>query len=355
MSPRPPCKCRSRLSAPERPSWRTSYASHLTSRKNSWGCCALAAAQDGLARWRAFLTRWQTDFPDIGLTCKQVLPVVERAYLSLIKEMTDRLREEETGLEDEFALNEFLDRYGMRLNQLGRSWASRPAGRCGTGRVAGDRRAVSSILETTRPHGYPPRTSVASASCTAAATIARPWTRGRLTDRFAWTGPAARLIGGRLAIQLGAVRLGRRLHLLTFRQSPAYLEGVYYHARYRLEQFGPLSCWRFLQAHPDWSDAAPECADWLAVHALALARLKDLDRAEKYLVRAESMAPARAWVHVERSSVLELSDRSEEALASARRALEIHPYFVRPSRPSGRSCIGPVAMPRRSNFWARRC
>jgi hypothetical protein len=77
-----------------------------------------AAAQDGLARWRAFLARWQTDFPDIGMACKLVLPLVERAYLNLIRELTDRLREEDGGLDDDFALGEFLDRYGMRLNQL---------------------------------------------------------------------------------------------------------------------------------------------------------------------------------------------------------------------------------------------
>ena len=79
---------------------------------------AQAAAQDGLARWRAFLARWQTDFPDIGLSCKLVLPIVERAYLNLIKELTDRLREEDGGLDDDYVLGEFLDRYGMRLNQL---------------------------------------------------------------------------------------------------------------------------------------------------------------------------------------------------------------------------------------------
>ena len=79
---------------------------------------AQSAAQDGLARWRAFLARWQSDFPDIGQGCKLVLPIVERAYLTLIKEMTDRLREEDGGLDDDFALGEFLDRYGMRLNQL---------------------------------------------------------------------------------------------------------------------------------------------------------------------------------------------------------------------------------------------
>jgi hypothetical protein len=80
---------------------------------------AQSAAQDGNARWRAFLTRWQGDFPDLGSACRQVLPLVERAYLGLIQELTDRLRGEDGGLDNEFLLGEFLDRYGMRLGQLG--------------------------------------------------------------------------------------------------------------------------------------------------------------------------------------------------------------------------------------------
>lgn len=75
--------------------------------------------QDGLARWRAFLSRWESDFPGMGATCKQVLPVVERAYLGLIRELTDKLSDNGGDLDDEFVLGEFLDRYGMRLNQLG--------------------------------------------------------------------------------------------------------------------------------------------------------------------------------------------------------------------------------------------
>jgi hypothetical protein len=80
---------------------------------------AQSAAQDAQARWRAFLTRWQGDFPDLGTSCRQVLPLVERAYLGLIQELTDRLRDPDGGLDNEFLLGEFLDRYGMRLGQLG--------------------------------------------------------------------------------------------------------------------------------------------------------------------------------------------------------------------------------------------
>ena len=79
-----------------------------------------AAQNDGGARWRAFLGRWKEEFPDIGPACKTVLPVVERAYLTLVQDLTDRLMDNDAEpLENEFVLNEFLDRYGTRLGQLG--------------------------------------------------------------------------------------------------------------------------------------------------------------------------------------------------------------------------------------------
>jgi hypothetical protein len=77
-----------------------------------------AAAADG--RWRAFLARWQAEYPDVGPACRDILPTVERAYLALMTDLTDRLRDEDAdGLDTDFALAEFLDRYGMRLGQLG--------------------------------------------------------------------------------------------------------------------------------------------------------------------------------------------------------------------------------------------
>jgi tetratricopeptide (TPR) repeat protein len=144
----------------------------------------------------------------------------------------------------------------------------------------------------------------------------------------AWTGTAARLIGGRLAIQLGAPTLGRRLHLLAYRSTPHHPEAIYYHARYRVERFGPLAAWRFMRANPDWSDAPPELhSDWLALQGFVAARLRDFDRAERWLNRAEAIAPNRPWPCVERASACEFADRLDDALASARRALELHPWF----------------------------
>ncbi len=52
--------------------------------------------------------------------CRQAIPTLERTYSKIISELTDQLGENGAdALENEFALQEFLDRYGMRLTQLG--------------------------------------------------------------------------------------------------------------------------------------------------------------------------------------------------------------------------------------------
>ncbi len=77
------------------------------------------ANQDSGTRWRNFLARWAEEFPNIGAACKQAAPVLERAYLNLLRELTDRVNADDADdLDNEFALSEFLDRFGMRLGQL---------------------------------------------------------------------------------------------------------------------------------------------------------------------------------------------------------------------------------------------
>lgn len=79
-----------------------------------------AAMQDSVGRWRAFLARWESEYPDVANACRQVLPQLERAYLTLINDLTQQLLDQgEDALESDFALQEYLDRYGMRLSQLG--------------------------------------------------------------------------------------------------------------------------------------------------------------------------------------------------------------------------------------------
>jgi hypothetical protein len=81
---------------------------------------AQLAGQDSGAKWRAFLARWEDEFPQIGSACKRALPTLERAYLGLVCELTERVNAAEAAeLDDEFVLGEFLDRFGIRLGQLG--------------------------------------------------------------------------------------------------------------------------------------------------------------------------------------------------------------------------------------------
>ena len=78
---------------------------------------AQAMAQDQSAKWRQFLARWHGEFPGVGASCRQALPSIERAYLTLVQDLAEHVGAE--GIDTEFALAEFLDRYGVRVAQLG--------------------------------------------------------------------------------------------------------------------------------------------------------------------------------------------------------------------------------------------
>ncbi len=81
---------------------------------------ATAAANDPGARWRALVARWREDFPELPDSCRQVLPVLERDYGAILLSLVEELRQQgNDALDSEFAMQDFLDRYGMRLGQLG--------------------------------------------------------------------------------------------------------------------------------------------------------------------------------------------------------------------------------------------
>jgi hypothetical protein len=79
----------------------------------------LIALNDASPRWKGFLTKWQDEFPDIGNDCKSSVAAIERTYLTLLKEVNERLADRDADdLANDFALGEFLDRYSTRLAQL---------------------------------------------------------------------------------------------------------------------------------------------------------------------------------------------------------------------------------------------
>ena len=80
---------------------------------------AAAAAHDMGARWRAYLSRWQQEFPGLGDACRKAMPSLERSFGQLVTELTNCVNDDDEAIDNDFALQEFLDRYGMRLAQLG--------------------------------------------------------------------------------------------------------------------------------------------------------------------------------------------------------------------------------------------
>jgi hypothetical protein len=81
---------------------------------------ATAAAHDTSGRWRAMLARWREEFPSLPEACRNALPILERAYGSILAALAEELRANgDDALDNDFALQDFLDRYGMRLGQMG--------------------------------------------------------------------------------------------------------------------------------------------------------------------------------------------------------------------------------------------
>ena len=81
---------------------------------------ARSLAQDNNARWRTLLSRWQKDLPELNGQCKQAYPILERAYVHMISSMVEEVsQQDDDALDNEFAVQDFLDRYGMRMGQLG--------------------------------------------------------------------------------------------------------------------------------------------------------------------------------------------------------------------------------------------
>lgn len=79
-----------------------------------------AAAQDAGAKWRALMARWSEEFPDLPAGCKETLPVLEKAFGAMLSQLVEELRDQgPDALDNDFALQDFLDRYGMRLGQMG--------------------------------------------------------------------------------------------------------------------------------------------------------------------------------------------------------------------------------------------
>ena len=143
-----------------------------------------------------------------------------------------------------------------------------------------------------------------------------------------WRGTADRVLAGRLAFNLGAGRLGLAHHLRAWRVDRNDIDAAYYYARALHATEGPLPAWRFLEARDTRPEAtAIQNADLAALRAALAASMRDFDTADTWIKLAEKLAPDHTWTLVEKSSVLEMQDRYNEAIEASSRALELRPWY----------------------------
>jgi tetratricopeptide (TPR) repeat protein len=158
------------------------------------------------------------------------------------------------------------------------------------------------------------------------------WELARATgiDLKAWPQGEARRTAARLANVLGSQKLSRVLDWLNWnhdRQHPRY----YFHALYARASYVPECALipevtAFLENHPQASAAGR--ADLLAFLAGMLASLRDFAPANRHMQEALELSGDDAWIHVMHASVLERADRYEEALAAARHAITLRPWYA---------------------------
>ncbi len=78
-----------------------------------------SVAQEHIARWRHILARSQQTNPDFAESCKKAYPLLEKVYVQMLATLIEDLAEQgEDALDTEFALQEFVDRNGMKIGQL---------------------------------------------------------------------------------------------------------------------------------------------------------------------------------------------------------------------------------------------
>jgi predicted Zn-dependent protease len=155
---------------------------------------------------------------------------------------------------------------------------------------------------------------------------------GELGPYREWEGAPALVLAGRLVGQLGAPRQSGLLMDQAFKADPKLAGARFYRALRVLHGRGPLPAWQLLRREGEELEGAdPDTrASWLALHAQALAALRDFERAWKWYERALAAGPASAWVRSRKVELLEREDRLPEALQAARESLAAFPWH-RPS------------------------
>jgi cellulose synthase operon protein C len=141
-----------------------------------------------------------------------------------------------------------------------------------------------------------------------------------------WRGTDARILAGRIALQVGGQRRGYAYHLWAWHGEKSAATAAYY-GRFVVARQGLLAAWEFARTAPDWPEAIDrERAEWWAFRARLLSEFRDFDAALTCLQQAIAIDPANYWLYVTQSWVLEERDLYPQAKAVAMKALELKPY-----------------------------
>lgn len=140
-----------------------------------------------------------------------------------------------------------------------------------------------------------------------------------------WPGVDGRLLGARLASQLGADRFGDALILRTLRAHPQHPQALFYGAMALYSSRGAVLAIETLEQHDRALRQAPDIhAEATAFKAWLHAFLRDFAVAEQLI--GEALAQLRtAWIMSQRAAIFELEDRYEDALAASQEAIAINP------------------------------
>ena len=147
---------------------------------------------------------------------------------------------------------------------------------------------------------------------------------GPLTE---WRGTEAVLLASHLAYALGAPELSARLTSRAWHSDKTDPKAIFYYAAEILQARGPLAGLLFMRKFPDFSSADPKIASWwCSLYGQLYSMLRDFPVAETWHNRALELLPDEPWAWISRSFTLEQQDKYDEALASARKGLELGPH-----------------------------
>ncbi len=144
----------------------------------------------------------------------------------------------------------------------------------------------------------------------------------------AWTGSKNRIVAARLANQTGSLRLARLQMRLAYQEDPTNPEVRYFYTYAMLSRRGPYRIYEMLaeQGDPETDDSIIQ-SDWLAMKGIVFGALRDFERADECINQALEIDDQRAWIHVQRSTILDMQDRRDEAIASAEHALQLQSWY----------------------------